>query len=129
MKRVQLLAYLDGVARVRAALKSHDDVGAIGEEIDDFPLAFVPELGTDNDRRGHPNRRRNIASGLMVLYRRNDGHSRSRFPSAGRRASMGGGRPRAITFYSLAAFLASRCSGSGGGFRAVAGHGQDSHVR
>src|SRR2546430_5151638 len=86
MKRVQLLAHLDGVARVRAALKSHDDVGAIGEEIDDFPLAFVPELGTDNDRRGHPNRRRNIASGLMVLYRRHDGHSRWRFPSAGRRA-------------------------------------------
>src|SRR5437879_10572716 len=85
MKRVQLLAHLDGVARVRAALKSHDDVGAIGEEIDDFPLAFVPELGTDNDRRGHPNRRRNIASGLMVLYRRHDGHSRWRFPSAGRR--------------------------------------------
>src|SRR3989442_12396982 len=88
MKRVQLLADLDRVAGVRAALKSDDDVGAVGEEIDDLPLAFVPKLGTNNDRRGHPNRRRNIASRLMVLYRRSDGHSRRRVPCAGRRAGM-----------------------------------------
>jgi len=70
MERVQLVAHLDRVPRVRAALEPHDDVRAVGKVVDDLPLAFVPELGADHNRRGHPNRRLNIASRLMVLWDR-----------------------------------------------------------
>src|SRR5947209_3614545 len=97
MKRIQLLAHLDRVARVRAALEPHDDVGAIGKVVDDLPLAFVPKLGSYHNRRGHPNRRLNIATRLMVLWMAEratpDGGSALR--SA---IQCGGRRPRAITF-------------------------------
>src|SRR5437867_2783101 len=69
MECVQLFAHLDRVARVRAALEPHDDVRAVGEEVDNLPLAFVPKLGSYHNGRGHANRRRNIAPGLMVPWR------------------------------------------------------------
>ena len=53
VKRVQLVPHLDRVSCVRAALEPHDDVRAVGKVVDDFPLAFVPKLGTNHNRRGH----------------------------------------------------------------------------
>src|SRR3989442_281608 len=114
MKRVQLVAHLDGMARVRAALEPHDDVGAIGKVVDDLPLAFIAKLGSHHYRRGHANRRLNIAARLMVLWMADhatpDGGSRA----LGRRSSMAARRPRAITLYSLQAFARNRRSGREG---------------
>src|SRR2546422_995212 len=39
---------VDRVARVRAALIAHDEVGALGEHVDDLPLALVPPLSADD---------------------------------------------------------------------------------
>src|SRR3989442_14495543 len=115
MKRVQLVAHLDGMARLRSALEPHDDVCAIGKVVDDLPLAFIAKLGSHHYRRGHANRRLNIAARLMVLWMADhatpDGGSRA----LGRRSSMAARRPRAITFYSLEAFARNRRSGREGG--------------
>jgi hypothetical protein len=43
----------EGVARVVAALEADDDVGIVGEEIDDLSFAFVSPLGADNCDVGH----------------------------------------------------------------------------
>ncbi len=48
-----LFANKDGVAGVVAALISGDDVETFGEQVDDFPLAFVPPLRTENDDVAH----------------------------------------------------------------------------
>ena len=45
-----LLAADDRVAGVVAALEAHDDVGVLGEQVDDLALALVAPLGAD-DRR------------------------------------------------------------------------------
>ncbi len=43
----------DGVPGVVAALEADDDVGVLGEEIDDLPLAFVAPLSADDDGAWH----------------------------------------------------------------------------
>ena len=40
---------VDGVAGVRASLIAHDEVGALGEHVDDLAFAFIPPLGADDD--------------------------------------------------------------------------------
>ena len=42
-----------GVTGVVSALAAHDDVGLIGEEIDDLPLAFISPLRPDKNRIWH----------------------------------------------------------------------------
>src|SRR5438128_3434820 len=115
MERVQLVAHLDRVPCVRAALEPHNDVRAVGKVVDDLPLAFVPKLGSDHNRRGHPNRRLNIASRLMVLGEPRDSLLLlRRCTRAGFESGMVARRPRAITFYSLEAFARYRLSGREG---------------
>src|ERR1041384_186244 len=41
------------VPGIMATLESHDDVGLLGEPIDDLALAFVPPLGSDYDNIRH----------------------------------------------------------------------------
>ena len=41
------------VAGVIAALKAHDDIRVLGEQVDDFAFAFVSPLGTDDCDVGH----------------------------------------------------------------------------
>ena len=67
MERVQVVPHLDGVARVRAALEPRDDVGMIGEKIDDLALALVPELGPHDYARGHRALREGITSRVTIL--------------------------------------------------------------
>ena len=43
----------DRVACVGAALVAADEVGMLGEQIDDLPLALVAPLRADDDCRGH----------------------------------------------------------------------------
>src|SRR3989442_1239180 len=96
--RLELLSEGDGIdevahadpetAHLRAALEPHDDVSAIGKVVDDLPLAFIAKLGSHHYRRGHANRRLNIAARLMVLWMADhatpDGGSRA----LGRRSSI-----------------------------------------
>src|SRR5205823_3288247 len=53
MERVEVLAHLDRVARVRATVETDDDVRPVREEVDHLPLAFVPPLQAKDHRRGH----------------------------------------------------------------------------
>ena len=46
MQDVLLLTNDDRVPGVRAALIAHDDIGVLGKEIDDLPLALIAPLGT-----------------------------------------------------------------------------------
>src|SRR5207249_5842150 len=41
-------AGLDRVARIRSALIAHDQIGALGEHVDDLPFALVAPLGADD---------------------------------------------------------------------------------
>ncbi len=41
------------VAGIVAALEAHDDVGALGQPVDDLALALVAPLGADHDDVGH----------------------------------------------------------------------------
>ena len=41
------------MAGIVAALEADDDVGLLGQPVDDFSLAFVPPLGADHDNVGH----------------------------------------------------------------------------
>ncbi len=50
---VGLLADDDGVAGVRPTLVAADEVGVLGEEVDDLPLALVAPLRADDHGRGH----------------------------------------------------------------------------
>ena len=50
---VLLVADADGVARVGATLVAGDDVGVLGEQVDDLSLSFVAPLGADDDLDGH----------------------------------------------------------------------------
>ncbi len=52
MQLVDLIAGDDRVPGVVAPLVAHDDVAALGEEVDHLPLALVAPLGADDDRRG-----------------------------------------------------------------------------
>src|SRR5262249_39601590 len=45
--------YDERVASIMAALKTHDDVGLLGEPIDNLALAFVPPLGSDDHHIRH----------------------------------------------------------------------------
>ena len=36
-----------------STLEADDDVGLLGQPVDDFPLTFVPPLGTNHDHIGH----------------------------------------------------------------------------
>src|SRR5690606_37668112 len=58
----------DGVPGVVAALGSYDDVGLLGEEIDDLAFAFVAPLGADHDGVGHGRESEN--SGSAAAFRR-----------------------------------------------------------
>src|SRR5205807_10068147 len=49
----EVLAGLDRVPRVAAALAPDDQVGPAGEEVDGLPLALVPPLRPDEDRDWH----------------------------------------------------------------------------
>src|SRR3954469_9701035 len=40
---------IDGVAGIGAALVAHHQIGTLGQDVDDFALAFVTPLGTDDD--------------------------------------------------------------------------------
>ena len=53
MENVFFLADENGVAGVIAALGAHDDIGLLGEHVDDFTFAFVTPLGAHKDRIGH----------------------------------------------------------------------------
>ena len=50
---VRLVADHDRVAGVRPALVAADDVGVLGEQVDDLALAFVPPLRADDDGGRH----------------------------------------------------------------------------
>ena len=41
------------MASIMSPLEADDDVGLLGQPVDDFPLPFVPPLGTDHDHIGH----------------------------------------------------------------------------
>ena len=41
------------VARIMSTLKADDDVGLLGQPVDDFALPLVPPLGTNHDHIGH----------------------------------------------------------------------------
>ena len=41
------------VARIMSTLEANDDVGLLGQPVDDFALPFVPPLGTNHDHIGH----------------------------------------------------------------------------
>jgi hypothetical protein len=41
------------VARIVSTLEADDDIGLLGQPVDDFPLPFVPPLGTYHDHIGH----------------------------------------------------------------------------
>ena len=41
------------MSRIMAALKADDDVGLLGEPVDDLALAFVAPLGADHDNIRH----------------------------------------------------------------------------
>ncbi len=43
------LADLDGVAGVVAALRADDDVGLLGEDVDDLSFSFIAPLGADEN--------------------------------------------------------------------------------
>ena len=43
----------EGVAGIVTALEADDDVGLLGQPIDDLALAFVAPLGADHDNIGH----------------------------------------------------------------------------
>ena len=67
VERVQLAPDLDGVARVRPSLEPRNDVGFVGEKIDDLALALVPELGPHDYARGHRALREGITSRVTIL--------------------------------------------------------------
>ena len=48
-----LVAHLDGVARVRAALETHDDIRIERQEINNLRLTFIAPLGADNNTICH----------------------------------------------------------------------------
>ena len=50
---VRLVLDHDRVAGIRAALVAADEVGLLGQEVDDLSLAFVAPLRPDDDGRGH----------------------------------------------------------------------------
>src|SRR2546427_12800111 len=127
MKRVQLVAHLDGMARVRAALEPYDDVRAVGKVVDDLPLAFIAELGSHHNGRGHANRRLNIAARLMVLWM-----AERATPDGASRAPVRDPVWRPSTSRGNVLFAGGLCPAPpvrvGGGFHPVAGDRQDSHV-
>ncbi len=43
------VADVDGVPRVCPALIPHHPSGALGENVDELPLPFIPPLRSDND--------------------------------------------------------------------------------
>ena len=47
----RVLAQIDGVPGVRAALVAHHPVGALGEHVDELALPFVAPLRADDDDR------------------------------------------------------------------------------
>ena len=49
MKNRLLFANDQGMARVVASLKTNNRLGSIRQEIDDFPLAFVTPLRTEDN--------------------------------------------------------------------------------
>ena len=61
MQDVFFAALDDGVAGIIPALAAHDDVGICGQDIDDFALAFIAPLRTDQYRICH-----RVASGEEV---------------------------------------------------------------
>src|SRR2546427_1917790 len=127
MKRVQLVAHLDGMARVRAALEPYDDVRAVGKVVDDLPLAFIAELGSHHNGRGHANRRLNIAARLMVLWM-----AERATPDGASRAPVRDPVWRPSTSRDNVLFGGGLCPAPpvrvGRGFHPVAGDRQDSHV-
>ena len=46
-----MLAQIDRVPGVRAALVAHHPVGTLGEDVDQFALPFVAPLRADDDDR------------------------------------------------------------------------------
>jgi hypothetical protein len=48
-----LIAHYDSVAGIRAALKTNDYIGILGEDINYFSLSFIAPLGADNYDIGH----------------------------------------------------------------------------
>src|SRR5437764_14326706 len=53
VQNVSLTVVDHGVAGVIAALAAHDDVGVSGQDVDDFPLPFIPPLRADHNRVHH----------------------------------------------------------------------------
>jgi hypothetical protein len=56
VKDEMLLADLDGVAGVVAAVEAGHDLDLLGEQVHDLSLAFVAPLGADHDNVGHADR-------------------------------------------------------------------------
>src|SRR3954464_15678003 len=46
----------EGVARIVAALEADDDIGALGEHVDDLPLPLIAPLGADDHDIRHGSR-------------------------------------------------------------------------
>ena len=44
----------DAVTGVRAALITRDDLGGLGQRVDDLPLAFIAPLGAHDHGARHP---------------------------------------------------------------------------
>ncbi len=53
MKNIFLSLCDDGMTGVVAALGADDDIGVLGQKIDDFAFAFVAPLSADEDGIGH----------------------------------------------------------------------------
>ena len=53
LQLVRLAVGHDRVAGVRAAVVAADEVGVLGEQVDDLALAFVAPLRADDDGGGH----------------------------------------------------------------------------
>jgi hypothetical protein len=47
MKNVLLVAYDNCMARIRAALKAHDDIRLFGQEVDNLAFALIAPLGSN----------------------------------------------------------------------------------
>jgi hypothetical protein len=55
------------VSRVVSALKPHDDIRFLRQEIDYLPLALVTPLGTDDYQRRHLIAKRMTSSSIKTL--------------------------------------------------------------
>ena len=68
MKYERLLADLNGVAGIMAALIPRDDIEVLGKQINNLAFAFIAPLGTDDyDDFGHRENQWAVVSGQWAV--------------------------------------------------------------